>query len=303
MSEPLVLMKSKRWRRAEGLLTIAVPAMVALLSRLLARGPSLVGTLAVFFSHFLVPVLSNAVAVRFGAGEWMSADDRNRRLLDGLLSIGPARLFLWQWLAYFSWLLSVFAAMVAFRDGWLVATLAAIAVVTAAIAAFMTTLGIRRGSRTLKAAQDEQWPQDTLREWLPRYLLIHYICLGTAIVAGYFAGRYAGPPRGMFVFLGFFLLGFLLEVPLRTRFLARKRRQVLWTQIGFAVAVGLGLIQIGIPLGAAFALLPVLDGYPNIFSSILFGGGGLVFGTLVVVMLWTVARLGHLGPRNRAAEP
>ena len=77
-------------------------------------------------------------------------------------------------------------------------------------------------------------------------------------------------------------------------------RPLLWTQLGFGGALLVGFLQLGVPFGVYGALVPVVTGDPSRVDMLVIGIGGMLFGTLCILLIWSSVRLGELGRRRPA---
>ncbi len=297
MGENLVVMKSVRQRTLEGWLCLAVPLLLSGGIRLFAPGWALLGGVLGFSAYLLIPGIGGAVANRLPGGERVTVDERARRTYETLLAQSPWRMVPWMALGYISWIGSLFLAIVSFHHPVIEAILAGSVVVVGVLTALFAFYGMRRSHRRLGDAMREHWPAQSLRQWLPAYLLVHYGCLFGAMAVGYGLGRLCAPPLGLAVFAAGYLVGVLLEAVIRARLRSRSR-QPLWTQFGVLQALGLAVLQLGLPMAALAAAIPSLMGYAGWYPALVFGTGGLVFGTVVILLMWITANLSVAGARR-----
>ena len=300
MAEQLVIMKSLRQRGIEGWLTLAAPPIAVAVARLAADGWTFRYMPLVFLAYYVPSVLGSLLAARFAWGEWVTPDERRRRLLDHLLGIGPARAAFWMSLGFMVWMASVFATIVDFHDRQELLLMSGVALAGGALGGGMCLVSIRRQKALYAAAEVENWPEQTMHGWLPGFLKIHYPCFLGGSALGLTAGWFLPFPAATAVLLAGAWGGLVLETVLMNRFRSPKR-PLLWTQIDFGGALGLALLKMGIPLAIILGLMPLMLHRPEPLEMIVLGIVGGLFGTILVLVQWAVARLGKIGPRKGGA--
>lgn len=145
-----------------------------------------------------------------------------------------------------------------------------------------------------------------MHQWLKEFLPIEISCVGFGLAAG-FAAAHVVPEGNVGLILGAgWLLGIGLEAVAADRVLRKK--PLLWSQVGFGGAVVIAMARMGLMFAAFFVVFALLEPfgtagmpYEKLFTAVLITVAGLVgfvFGTLLMLMMWALARLGDARARH-----
>ncbi len=303
MAERLVVQKSRRQRRIEAVLLIVLPPLLG--GWLWYRGGGTpLNALVVVTVFFLVTPMGGLIA-SFGSGERITPDERMRRALERAARMPFAVLAGWTWITYTSVFLSALlaAATPAFAKTLLGFT-PAFAGVTLACA-LLVTFQLRRWYRHYDPARPAERYQ-SVGQWLKEFLPVEIVCVGAGLVAGFVVAHFVPNPYVGVTLGGGWLLGIGFEAVVADRVLRRK--PLLWSQVGFRGALTIAMARMGL-MFAAFSMLfgllqPIgLSDLPyewlvtTVFV-IVAGLVGFVFGTLLMLVMWALARLGDARARK-----
>jgi hypothetical protein len=297
VSYRLVVDKSQRQRRIEGILIIVLPAIIASGLRLWL-GPSPFISVVAFFVFFAIVPVGGAIAA-FGLGERITIDERMRRILERAAKGSFWRSVVWMTVAYGMLMLSATLPMVPLVElpsfaRWIVPLCMFGGASCSLICAIYIRLSKRRYDKSESSVEQYTSPW----QWLVRFLPIQYLCNGASLTAVYFvAWRFDGIER-LFVLLGGYMLGAVLEAVLAGLILRRK--PILWHQFGFGMALLTSVLRMGVLMGAVFWLIGrLLCGLEGADVWIL-AGAGFAVGTLFMLAIWALSRLNDMRPRRAA---
>lgn len=301
MSEILVVLKSPRQRAVEGYLCLAVPAAVAALCRFAVPSAwSMFAPVVTFASYFMVPLLGSVAAKRFGLGERVTHEAAQKAAMDRYLSRSPLTTIFWTVLAMTVWMFSIFWSFFPF-DRLAVVLTAAGSLAFGIFTGLLLYFNMRRQRRLLTMAIEEQWPQQTVRDWLPGFLALHYACFFLGMGIGFVAALRFGEPYNVIVFMAGLVGGMLIETVVKARGAPERKRQILWIDIDFFAALGLAALQLGIPFSFAAALLSVLENQGGPATMLIWGAAGFGFGCLVTMLGWAVGKSSAARSRGQKA--
>lgn len=307
MAERLYVEKSPLQRRIEGLLHVAVPPLVAgLLWH--GQGPSFPNTLLVLAAFFLVAPLGNLIASLMG-GERITADERMRRILERLAKVRFVFLVGWIWLTY----AVLFASALFAATGPAVLAAQPLTLATIALATLFGALLVSYQLRCWRVRYLRTRPAEryqSVGQWVKAFVPIQIVCVGIGLTAGFVAAHYVPPDYGFLALAAGWLAGVGIETVAAERLLQRK--PLLWSQLGFGSALVVAMARMGLMFAMFFAFYAQLDqfrgaGLPDgvrfaAFLSAAFALMGFVFGTLLMLAVWAIARLGDLGSKKTPGD-
>jgi len=293
-SERLVVEKSLRQLRVEGLIRIIFPPLIAVgCYRFL--GPGLWQVPLILFSLATIAVVSNQIAL-FAGGRLVTPAERWRRQMERLSTRPASSVFFWTFLFCLDLMLSLTVPMASIEEFWNLRWLMLPLLVSCALfASAFSVLFMRRQARFLRAEHEPLQLQSPW-EWIRKTAPLRVITIAAAVV-GYFVARNFSSPLCLLIFAAVFWIGFALEGAIRIRMASSK--PLLWTNFSFPAMLATGMLHHGIPFALLVGFMDALMNGVGVVSAIL-GAGGFLAGILIAFGFWAVAKLNTV--RNRGAE-
>lgn len=286
MSDRLVVEKSARQRRIEGVILFVMPPIVALACRV-CLGPGLWQIPIILLGFVIISVVGNVVAVRSG-GELMAPAERYRRTLARIASDPLWSVLLWTFAFYFSLLSSLTMPMT--DQGHmlqLVTFQLPLAVAGALLATGICVFYLRKvASKTATAMPP--LPKQLPWIWLRNYVPFRAVTM-VGIVFGYFAALGFSDPTNLLILMAGFTVGQIIETVLLSRRI--KNAPLLWSDLGFFAALVTAIVQGGIPFALFVGFMGALTAGKFDIVSAVFALAGFVGGVFLVLCLWAVRKI------------
>jgi hypothetical protein len=303
----LVVEKSRRQRHIEGVLLIVLPPLTGAALRW-GTGAGASNLLAVMAVFLLVSPLGSLVA-SFGPGERIAPEERMRRALARLAAKPFAVVAGWSWLTYSSVFLS---ALFSAGDEQYIRMLVGIVpylLGATFLCAAMATFQCRRWYLRYDPAKPAE-RYASAGQWLKEQMPIQLACVSVGLAAGFIAAHLVTPNYTGITLGAGWLCGIAAEAVIASRILRKK--PLLWSQLGFGSAALIGLARMGLNFAGFFVLFmllefpvslrdeplaPVAVAVMLVLAVVL----GLLFGTVMTLAMWALARLGDLRARKTPA--
>jgi hypothetical protein len=284
LSDRLVVEKSARQRRIEGVILFVMPPVVASACRVYL-GPGLWQIPIVLLGFVVISFGGNVVALRSG-GELMTPAERYRRDLMRMAS-RPVWSSLFRSFAF--WLILTLSMALPMSAGVPQGSLFIFpySIVGAGVCSGLSVFYRRRvGSKISTTPQPlpRQPPWVWLRAYAPYRIITVATSIGVYLVAHHFSN-----PNNILILLVGCWLGLVIEVLLRSRKI--KNAPLLWHDLGFLQALATAVVQLGIPFAIFFGLVGALtEGRFDIVVG-LSAVAGFVGGILFILGFWALAKL------------